>query len=143
METIHVKFDELTSMAFKHDCLEPETNRFNVDDSSAESIQTPSKVDLDDLFDIPSSSPIILKDNKAPPLVSSSEEQTSPISNDVANEYIQADFADLDRNTLTTSFCPPVTEEAKSSSTNQDPSNMHEFNQVHPSTHTWTKAHPL
>ncbi|GKD34281.1 retrovirus-related pol polyprotein from transposon TNT 1-94, partial [Tanacetum coccineum] len=67
--------------------------------------------------------------NKAPPLVSSSEEQTSPISNDVANEYIQADFADLDRNTLTTLYCPPVTEEAKSSSTNQDQSNMHEFNQ--------------
>ncbi|GJR17470.1 RNA-directed DNA polymerase, eukaryota, reverse transcriptase zinc-binding domain protein [Tanacetum coccineum] len=36
-----------------------------------------------------------------------------------------------------------VTEEAESSSTNRDPSNMHEFNQLHPSMHTWIKAHPL
>ncbi|GKG53177.1 hypothetical protein Tco_0552445, partial [Tanacetum coccineum] len=34
-------------------------------------------------------------------------------------------------------------EEAESSSTAADPSNMHEFNQVQRSTHTWTKAHPL
>ncbi|GJY88281.1 hypothetical protein Tco_0502909 [Tanacetum coccineum] len=34
-------------------------------------------------------------------------------------------------------------EEAESSSTAEYSSNMHEFNQLHPSTHTWTKAHPL
>ncbi|GJV77671.1 hypothetical protein Tco_1509255 [Tanacetum coccineum] len=43
-------FDELTAMASEHSCLEPESNRFNVEDSSAESNQTPSKEDLDDLF---------------------------------------------------------------------------------------------
>ncbi|GKE68562.1 hypothetical protein Tco_1526634, partial [Tanacetum coccineum] len=51
METIHVKFDELTAMASEHSCLEPETNRFNVEDSLDESNQTPTKENLDDLFD--------------------------------------------------------------------------------------------
>ncbi|GJZ11755.1 hypothetical protein Tco_0546514 [Tanacetum coccineum] len=114
IETIHVKFDELTTMASEHSCLEPESNRFNVEDSSAESIQTPLKEDLAELFgplyeeyykkrsrevstnsvapitlnnkDKPSSSTIIVDDNEAPPLVSTSEEQTSPISNDVVEE---------------------------------------------------------
>ncbi|GKF78680.1 hypothetical protein Tco_0234248, partial [Tanacetum coccineum] len=103
METIHVKFDELTTMASEHNCLEPKTNRFNVEDSSAEPTQTPTKEDLDNLNgpmyeeyfekrcpevftnsvapttlnneDTPSSSSIIVEDNKAHPLVSSSEEQ--------------------------------------------------------------------
>ncbi|GJZ35977.1 retrovirus-related pol polyprotein from transposon TNT 1-94 [Tanacetum coccineum] len=91
----------------------------------------------------PSSSTIIVDDNEAPPLVTTSKEPTSPISNDLADESILEENAELDGNTFITSFCPPVTEEAESSSTNQDPSNMHEFNQLHPSTHTWTKAHPL
>nr|GEV10352.1 Gag-Pol polyprotein [Tanacetum cinerariifolium] len=50
METIHVKFDELTSMAFKNDSLEPDSQRFIHDDSLAESMNTPSKEDLDNLF---------------------------------------------------------------------------------------------
>ncbi|GJR95037.1 hypothetical protein Tco_0267211, partial [Tanacetum coccineum] len=50
METIHVKFDELTTMASEHSCLEPETNRFNTDDSSVEFTTTPSIEDLDNLF---------------------------------------------------------------------------------------------
>ncbi|GKC81586.1 retrovirus-related pol polyprotein from transposon TNT 1-94 [Tanacetum coccineum] len=49
-ETIHVKFDELTSMASEHDSLEPVSQRFIVDDSSAETMNTPSKEDLDNLF---------------------------------------------------------------------------------------------
>ncbi|GKB23392.1 hypothetical protein Tco_0862793 [Tanacetum coccineum] len=93
--------------------------------------------------DTPSSSSIIVEHNEAPPLVSSSKEQISLISIDVGDEYIQEDYANLNRNTLITSFNPPVFEEAESSSTTQDPSNMHEFNQVYPSTHTWTKVHPL
>ncbi|GKF37815.1 hypothetical protein Tco_0114573, partial [Tanacetum coccineum] len=147
METVHVKFDELTTMASDHNCLEPKTNRFNVKDSLAEPTQTPTKEDLDNLNgpmyeeyfekrcpevftnsvapttlnneDTPSSSSIIVEDNKAPPLVSSSKEQTSPISNDVADEFIQKDTADLDGSTLITLFCPPNTKEAESSSTNQ------------------------
>ncbi|GJV38938.1 retrovirus-related pol polyprotein from transposon TNT 1-94 [Tanacetum coccineum] len=50
METIHVKFDELTAMASEHDCLEPELQRFNNHNSSAEPMNTPSKEDLDNLF---------------------------------------------------------------------------------------------
>ncbi|GJZ37857.1 hypothetical protein Tco_0584048 [Tanacetum coccineum] len=50
METIHVNFDELTAMASEHDCLEPELQRFNNHNSSADSMNTPSKEDLDNLF---------------------------------------------------------------------------------------------
>ncbi|GJR42153.1 retrovirus-related pol polyprotein from transposon TNT 1-94 [Tanacetum coccineum] len=67
----------------------------------------------------------------APPLVSSSEEQTSPISTDVADEVIQKDSAELDKNTLITPFNHPVFEEAESTLTTQNPLNMHEFNQYY------------
>ncbi|GKB71516.1 retrovirus-related pol polyprotein from transposon TNT 1-94 [Tanacetum coccineum] len=50
METINVKFDELTTMASEHDCLEPELQRFINHNSSAEEMNTPSKEDLDNLF---------------------------------------------------------------------------------------------
>ncbi|GJT39847.1 integrase, catalytic region, zinc finger, CCHC-type containing protein [Tanacetum coccineum] len=70
-------------------------------------------------------------------------EGTTLISNDVANESILEDSANLEANKLITPFCPPKTEEGESSSINQDPLDMHEFNQVHPSTHTWMKAHLL
>ncbi|GJT46864.1 integrase, catalytic region, zinc finger, CCHC-type containing protein [Tanacetum coccineum] len=119
-------------MASEHSCLEPETTNFNVEDSSAESNQTPSKEDLDDFFsplykeyyqarqpelstnsaapttlntkDIPSSSTIIVEDNEAPPLVSTSEEPTSSISNDLADESIQEYIAQLDENTFINHF---------------------------------------
>ncbi|GKF29035.1 hypothetical protein Tco_0095377 [Tanacetum coccineum] len=50
MKTIHVKFDELTTMASEHDSLEPVFQRFINDDSSVESMNIPSKEDLDNLF---------------------------------------------------------------------------------------------
>nr|GEY79502.1 copia protein [Tanacetum cinerariifolium] len=50
METIHVKLDELTTMDFEHDCLEPKLQRFNNINSSAEPMNTPSKEDLKNLF---------------------------------------------------------------------------------------------
>ncbi|GJW27810.1 retrovirus-related pol polyprotein from transposon TNT 1-94 [Tanacetum coccineum] len=50
METIHVKFDELTAMAFEHDSLEPIFQGFINDNSSAKSMNIPSKDDLDNLF---------------------------------------------------------------------------------------------
>ncbi|GJX48179.1 hypothetical protein Tco_0273369 [Tanacetum coccineum] len=117
MKTIHVKLDELTVMASEHNCLEPGTNRFHDKDLSADDTSIPSKEDLENLFglmfkeyfkkrspevsinsaaqtnlnnqDTPSSSSIIVEDNKAPPLVSSFEEQISPISNDEADGFIQ------------------------------------------------------
>ncbi|GJU60975.1 retrovirus-related pol polyprotein from transposon TNT 1-94 [Tanacetum coccineum] len=162
IETIHVKFDELTAMASQHSCLEPATNCFNTNDSSAEFTSMPSKENLDNLFgpiyeeyfekrypevsinfaaqttlnneDTPSSSSIIVEDNEAPPLVSSSEEQISLISNDVTVESVQEDSADLDGNTLITLDHSPMFKEAELSSTTEDPSNMHEFSQVQPST---------
>ncbi|GKD84561.1 retrovirus-related pol polyprotein from transposon TNT 1-94 [Tanacetum coccineum] len=171
METIHVKFDELTAMASEHNCLEPDTNRFNNDDSSAEFNSIPSKEDLDNLFgpmyeeyfekkspevsinsdaqttlhnnDVPLSSSIIVEDNEDPPFVSSSEEQIYPLSSDDVVESIQEDSADLDGNTLFTPYNSLMFEDADSSLISTDPSNMHEFNQVQPLTHTWTKAHPL
>ncbi|GJZ98922.1 hypothetical protein Tco_0671473 [Tanacetum coccineum] len=108
METINVKFDELTAMAFEHDCLDTELQRFINHNSSAEEMNTPSKEDLDNLFglmfeeyfektfsdtpinsaiqptqiheDSPSTSLIIVDEHEAPPIVTTSDEQTSPIS---------------------------------------------------------------
>ncbi|GKF19775.1 retrovirus-related pol polyprotein from transposon TNT 1-94, partial [Tanacetum coccineum] len=65
------------------------------------------------------------------------------LSDDITDESIQEDTAELDGNTFINPFCSPVLEEAESSSTNQDPSNMHEFYQQHRSTDQWTKNHPL
>nr|GEZ73047.1 hypothetical protein [Tanacetum cinerariifolium] len=50
METIHVKFDELTAMASKCNNLEPEINCVNFNDSSKDSQSIPSTSDLDNLF---------------------------------------------------------------------------------------------
>ncbi|GKC88023.1 retrovirus-related pol polyprotein from transposon TNT 1-94, partial [Tanacetum coccineum] len=52
METIHVKFDELTTAAMASECnnLEPGINCTNFNDSSKDSQSVPSKSDLDNLF---------------------------------------------------------------------------------------------
>nr|GEV07450.1 retrovirus-related Pol polyprotein from transposon TNT 1-94 [Tanacetum cinerariifolium] len=126
METIHVKFDELTAMASEHDCLEPELPRFNNINSSAEPINTPSKEDLDNLFcpmfeeyfrkkssdtpinsvaqstqlheDLPSTSSIGVEEHEAPPIETTSDEQTYPISLLEADELHQEDSADFNGN---------------------------------------------
>ncbi|GKC39469.1 hypothetical protein Tco_1051853 [Tanacetum coccineum] len=171
METIHVKFDELTSMASEHDCLEPELQRFNNHNSSAEPMNTPSKEDLDNLFgpmfeeyyeqkssdtpiysaaqptqvheDSPSTSSIIVDTHEAPPVVTTSDEQTSPISLTEADEFNQEDTADFDGNAQFVPYNPPSHEEIESSTTALEPSNVQNFHQVQPSTHIWTKDHPL
>ncbi|GJU70122.1 hypothetical protein Tco_1256381 [Tanacetum coccineum] len=114
METIHVKFDELTAMASEHDCSEPAFQRF-IDDSSAKSMNTPSKEDLDNLFgpmydeyfekkssempihsaaqqdhnheDSYSTSSIVIEEHEDPPIVYSSDKQTAPISLNEADEF--------------------------------------------------------
>ncbi|GKC50485.1 retrovirus-related pol polyprotein from transposon TNT 1-94 [Tanacetum coccineum] len=101
METIHVKFDELTAMASEHD------------------------------------------KHEAHPIVTTSEEQTSPISLNEADEFNQEDSIDFDGNTIFVPYGAPNFEEAESSTTALDPSNMYEFYQVQPSTHIWLKAHSL
>ncbi|GKB79517.1 retrovirus-related pol polyprotein from transposon TNT 1-94 [Tanacetum coccineum] len=171
METIHVKFDELTAMASEHDCLEPELQRFINHNSSAETMNTPSKEDLDNLFgpmyeeyfekkfsdtpinsaaqptqiheDSPSTSSIIVDEHEAPPIVTTSDEQTSPISLTEADEFNQEDSADFDGNSQFVPYNPPSHEEIESSTTALEPSNVQNFHQVQPSTHIWTKDHPL
>ncbi|GKD58696.1 retrovirus-related pol polyprotein from transposon TNT 1-94 [Tanacetum coccineum] len=102
METIHIKFDELTAMASECNNLEPEMNYTNFNDSSEDSQSVPSTSNLDNLFGpmyeqyyptssnevsdnssantldndhTSSSSSIIVDQDDAPLIVSSSEEQ--------------------------------------------------------------------
>ncbi|GKA33614.1 retrovirus-related pol polyprotein from transposon TNT 1-94 [Tanacetum coccineum] len=93
--------------------------------------------------DTTSSSSIIIEDQKALPFLSSSKEQLSPISSDDVVESVQEVYADFNGNTLFTTYDALTFEEAESSSIDADPSNMHKFNQIQPSTHIWTKSHPL
>ncbi|GJU93742.1 hypothetical protein Tco_1318498 [Tanacetum coccineum] len=175
METIHMKFNELTTTASECNTSGRSLNCLNFQDSSEDSNETSSKEDLDNMFgplfkeyyktrspqvstnsaantlnneDTPSSSLIIVEENEAPQIVSSSEEPitneaTTPISNDNANDSVQEDTTELDKNTFINPFCTPVLEKVESSSTNQDPLNMHEFYQQNRSIDKWTKNHPL
>ncbi|GJS45068.1 retrovirus-related pol polyprotein from transposon TNT 1-94 [Tanacetum coccineum] len=171
METIHVKFDELTAIASEHDCLEPELQQFNYQNSSDDLMNTPSKEDLDNLFglmfedyfeqkssdttinfaaqpthdqeDSPSTSSIIVNTHKVPPIVTTSVEQTSSISLQESDEFNQEDSADFDGNTQFVPYDSLNHKEIKSSTTNLVPSNVQNFHQVQPSTHIWTKDHPL
>ncbi|GJS68711.1 retrovirus-related pol polyprotein from transposon TNT 1-94 [Tanacetum coccineum] len=171
METIHVKFDELTTMASEHDCLEPVFQRFNNNTSSADTMNTPSKEDLDNLFgpmfkeyfekrsfdtpinsaaqltqfheDSSSTSSIIVEEHEAPPIKTTSDEQTSPISLTNADEVNQEDFADFKGNLDFVPYNASSHEEIESSTATLEPSNVQNFHQVQPSTHIWTKDHPL
>ncbi|GKF82055.1 hypothetical protein Tco_0243711, partial [Tanacetum coccineum] len=134
METIHVKFDVLTAMASEHDCLEPILQRFNNNTSSVETMNTPSKEDLDNLFDpmfeeyfekrssdtsinsaaqpiqfqedSPSTSLIIIGDHEAPPIETTFDEQTSPLSLTEADEFIQEASANFDGSLEFVSYNP-------------------------------------
>ncbi|GJS63130.1 retrovirus-related pol polyprotein from transposon TNT 1-94 [Tanacetum coccineum] len=171
METIHVKFDELTAMAFEHDCLEPVFQRFNNNTSSADTMNTPSKEDLDNLFgpmfeeyfekrsfdtpinsaaqstqfheDSPSTSSIIVENHEAPPIETTSDEQTFPISLTDADEFNQEDYVDFNGNLDFVPYNTSSHEEIESSTATLEPSNVQNFHQVQPSTHIWTKDHPL
>ncbi|GKD33974.1 retrovirus-related pol polyprotein from transposon TNT 1-94 [Tanacetum coccineum] len=88
--------------------------------------------------DSSSTSLIDIEAHEAPPIVTTSEEQTSLISLIVADEFYQEDSAKLDGNMLLTPYDAPDFSEAESS-TNLDPSNMHEFHQVQRSTHIGQK----
>ncbi|GJX27934.1 hypothetical protein Tco_0236013, partial [Tanacetum coccineum] len=90
-----------------------------------------------------STSSIIVEEHEAPPIITTSEEQTSPISLNEADEFNQEDSIDFDGNTVFVPYDAPNFEEAESSTSALDPSNLHEFHQVQPSTHIWTKSHPL
>nr|GEV47341.1 hypothetical protein [Tanacetum cinerariifolium] len=154
METIHVQFDELKAMAAECNNSELDFNCSNFQDSSKDLQSIPSKTDLDNFFGpvykehyatstpevtdnsavntidnedtLPSSS-IVVEEDEAPQIVSSSEELVdidlnTPVSNENADELVQEDVVKLDRNVFYNSLHTPVFEEAESSSTYQDPS---------------------
>ncbi|GKB94921.1 hypothetical protein Tco_0981058, partial [Tanacetum coccineum] len=98
--------------------------------------------------DTPSSSLIVVEEDEAPQIVSTSTEPVAtkpntPVSNENANEFIQEYVSKLDVNVFYNLLHTPVFEEAELSSTYQDPSNLHEFHQTHRSTDKWTKNHPI
>ncbi|GJY07828.1 hypothetical protein Tco_0374882 [Tanacetum coccineum] len=160
METIKFQVYELTANALKHDCFKPELQRFINHNSSAEEMNTPSKEDLDNLFgpmfeeyfekmfsdtpinsaaqptqiheDSPSTSSIIIDEHEAPPIATTSDEQTSPISLTEADEFNQEDYAHFDGNSQFVSYNPPSREEIESSTMALEPSNVQNFHQLQP-----------
>ncbi|GJV95206.1 retrovirus-related pol polyprotein from transposon TNT 1-94 [Tanacetum coccineum] len=96
-----------------------------------------------DQEDLPSTSSIIVDTHEAPPVVTTSDEQTSPISLQESDEVNQEDSADFDGNAQFVPYDYLNHEEIESSTTNLEPSNVQNFHQVQPSTHIWTKDHPL
>ncbi|GJR28856.1 retrovirus-related pol polyprotein from transposon TNT 1-94 [Tanacetum coccineum] len=79
--------------------------------------------------DSPSTSSIIVEEQEAPLIVSTSEEQTSPILINEADELNQEDSIKFDGNTLLTPYDSLNFDEAKSSKIALDPSNIHKFHQ--------------
>ncbi|GJU93595.1 retrovirus-related pol polyprotein from transposon TNT 1-94 [Tanacetum coccineum] len=164
-------FDELTAMASEHDCLEPVLQRFNNNTSSADTMNTPTKEYLENLFglmfeeyfekrcldtpinsaaqltqfheDSSSTSSIIVEEHEAPPIETISDEQTSLISLTNADEVNQEVSADFNGNLDFFPYNTSSYEEIESSTAALKPSNVQIFHQVQPSTHIWTKDHPL
>nr|GEV14501.1 copia protein [Tanacetum cinerariifolium] len=130
----------------------PKLQRFNNINSSAEPMNTPSEEDLDNLFgpmfeeyfgkkssdtpinfaaqltqlheDLPSISSINIEEHEAPPIETTSDEQTSPISLPEADELHQEDSANFDGNSQFVSYNPTSYEAIESSSTALEPSNV-------------------
>ncbi|GKA35662.1 hypothetical protein Tco_0722153 [Tanacetum coccineum] len=152
METIYVKFDELIAMASEHDCLESVLQRFNNNTSSANTMNTPSKEDLENLFgpmfeeyfekrsfdtpinsttqptqfhkDSPSTSSIIVDEHEAPPIETTSDKKTSLISLTNADEVNQEASADFNGNMDFVPYNASSHEEIESSTAALEPSNV-------------------
>nr|GEV44724.1 hypothetical protein [Tanacetum cinerariifolium] len=101
------------------------------------------KADIMVFIDLPSTSSINIEEHEAPPIETTSDEQTSPISLTEADELHQENYADFDGNSQFVSYNPISYEVIESSSTALEPSNVKNFHQVQPLTHSWTKDHPL
>ncbi|GJR97961.1 retrovirus-related pol polyprotein from transposon TNT 1-94 [Tanacetum coccineum] len=132
METIHVKFDELTAMASEHNYLEPVLQRFNNNTSSADTMNTPSKEDLDNLFglifeeyfekrsfDTPINSAAqstqFHEDSPSTSLIIVENHEASPISLTNADEFNLEDSADFNGNLDFVSYNTLSHEEIESS----------------------------
>ncbi|GJT46004.1 retrovirus-related pol polyprotein from transposon TNT 1-94 [Tanacetum coccineum] len=74
--------------------------------------------------DSPSTSSIIVDTHEAPPVVTTTDEQTSPISLPEADELNQEDTAEFDGNAQFVPYNPPSHEEIESSTTALVPSNV-------------------
>ncbi|GKC54259.1 retrovirus-related pol polyprotein from transposon TNT 1-94 [Tanacetum coccineum] len=89
-----------------------------------------------DQEDLPFTSSIIVDTYEAPPVVTTSDEQTSPISLQESDEFNQEDSVDFDGNTQFVPYDSLNHKEIESST-------VQNFHQVQPSTHIWIKDHPL
>ncbi|GJS27487.1 retrovirus-related pol polyprotein from transposon TNT 1-94 [Tanacetum coccineum] len=151
LEKMKPKADIGVFIGYSETSIEPKLQRFNNHNSSANLMNTPSKEDLDNLFgpmfedyfekassdttinsaaqpthdqeDSPSTSSIIVDTHEAPPIVTTSNEQTSLISLQESDEFNQEDSADFDGNTQFVPYDSLNHEEIKSSTMNLEPSN--------------------
>nr|GEW54489.1 retrovirus-related Pol polyprotein from transposon TNT 1-94 [Tanacetum cinerariifolium] len=121
-------------------------------DSSKDSQSVPSKTDLDNLFgplyeEYYVMSPSEGSDNSAANTLDNNDTSSSSIivEEDEAPQivHLQEDVAEFDGDVFYNSPQTHVFEEAESSLTYQDPSNMHKFYQRQRSTNKWTKNHPI
>ncbi|GKA05030.1 retrovirus-related pol polyprotein from transposon TNT 1-94 [Tanacetum coccineum] len=141
METIHVKFTINFDNLFG-----PLYEEYYA--TSSQEVSDDFTVNTTDNDHTSSSSSIVVDQDDAPQVVSSLDEQVStapnfPVMNEVADEFVQEDVANFDGNMFHNAPQTPEFEVAESSSTYQDPSNMHQFHQQHRSTDRWTKNHPI
>ncbi|GJR18451.1 retrovirus-related pol polyprotein from transposon TNT 1-94 [Tanacetum coccineum] len=120
MKTIHVKFDELTPIAFEHHSLEPRTNCFQDNDSLAEDTPILTKEEINNLY--------------GPMFEEYFEKRPSEVS---INFAAQSTLNNHD----TLSSYSVIVEDKKVSSLK--PLEMQVITPVQPSTHVWTKAHLL
>ncbi|GJT51970.1 ribonuclease H-like domain-containing protein [Tanacetum coccineum] len=104
----------------------------------AEEMNTPSKEDLDNLF-----GPMFEEYFKTKNYDTTINSAAQPTQIPGVDEFQQEGFVDLKAIPQFVSYKPPSREEIKSSTTALEPSNVHNFHQVQPSTHIWTKDHPL
>ncbi|GJT60732.1 retrovirus-related pol polyprotein from transposon TNT 1-94 [Tanacetum coccineum] len=81
--------------------------------------------------------------HEVPHIETTSDEQTSPLSLIGADEFIQEASADFDGSLEFVSYNPLSDMEIESSTAAPEPLNVQNFHQVQPSTHIWTKDHPL
>nr|GEV62897.1 retrovirus-related Pol polyprotein from transposon TNT 1-94 [Tanacetum cinerariifolium] len=93
------------------------------------------KADIRVFIDSPSTSSINVKEHEAPPIETTSDEQTSQISLTEADEFHQEDSANFDGNAQFVPYNPSSYEAIESSSMALEPSNVHNSHQVQPSTH--------
>ncbi|GJS25635.1 hypothetical protein Tco_0454267 [Tanacetum coccineum] len=159
---------------FEHDCLDTLCfQRFNNNTSSADTMNTLSKEDLDNLFgpmfeeyfekrsfdtpinsaaqptqfheDSPSTSSIIVDEHEAPPIETTSDEQTSLISLTNADEVNQEDSADFNGNLDFVPYNASSHEEIESSMVALKPFKMCRriSTKFNPQLTFLTKYHPL